>query len=470
MEFSEASAFFQSRFPPALETRTIGIENEYPLVYSSGEGIRYDIIAYLWNELAALGWELKQDSSTQRTVVAYQNGDGVGFRNMITTDAGFHTLEIGVTPTGSLQEGEETLKELLELVTTILAKRDVIVLGYGVQPIAPPRDENLAPRGRYRFLADDCNAGIIHTNSLDVHGIHQPGGIIVYPHDYSIFTLSAAAQTHVDVNWEEAVKAVNALNATAGLRVALMANSPLWRGQMTTNQANRELFWDWAWTNRHNQTSMPPHFLNLDHYLDYIFDFRCLMLQRESTYYQMDTRLPFRQFFLSGEGRTGLSPLGQQMMLYPTLEDINFQCGTAWWDARLQSAHGTVEDRCICNQPPQEHLAGAALTLGLVENLSELSEIAASLSVDHWREVRISACIHGMQAHYPGVDIVRLIQQMVDVARLGLEKRGLGEEAYLQPLYRRIAEQRSPADEVRERFNQGGVAALVQHCDMRNML
>jgi hypothetical protein len=50
---------------------------------------------------------------------------------------------------------------------------------------------------------------------------------------------------------------------------------------------------------------------------------------------------------------------------------------------------------------------------------------------------------------------------MLQVARRGLEKRGLGEGEYLAPLFDRQHSGRSPADEAGEIFSKGGVSALV---------
>jgi Glutamate-cysteine ligase family 2(GCS2) len=92
-----------------------------------------------------------------------------------------------------------------------------------------------APRGRYRILERSWDGP-----ADPVHNIY-------------LLTLSAATQTHVDTTRDEAVAAVNGLNATAGLRIALLGNSPIWNGKDSAHHAARELFWDWS----HARSSHP---------------------------------------------------------------------------------------------------------------------------------------------------------------------------------------------------------------------
>ena len=53
-------------------------------------------------------------------------------------------------------------------------------------------------------------------------------------------------------------------------------------------------------------------------------------------------------------------------------------------------------------------------------------------------------------------------RRMVDVARRGLERRGEeSPERALGPLYRRIEERRSPAEDLLREYRRGGVQALL---------
>jgi hypothetical protein len=89
--------------------------------------------------------------------------------------------------------------------------------------------------------------------------------------------------------------------------------------------------------------------------------------------------------------------------------------------------------------------------------------------MDQWRNIRLAACAQGMQASYPGIDLIPLMTDMVEIAAEGLRQRGLDEELYLAPLYERLAAHRCPADEAQAVFVEGGATALVDRFDMHKL-
>lgn len=462
MQVNDIVRFAESQYRYSTDRgpRMIGIENEYPVVTRTGEGIPWSTLAYLWAELAKRGWEMHRDGTTREIIAATKVRPGLEnapYRNYdtIETDTGFHTMEISLAPTQTVQEAEEVSGTLLSMVSEIFAERDAVILGYGIQPFTGPRAENLAPKGRYRFFEEDSSNYFISADEgIDLHAL----------------TLSAASQTHVEVSSDEAIAAVNAISALAGLRVMLFANSPVWKGMVSEYKAIRQLFWGWCYPDRASQVGIPPRFHDFHQYIDYILDFRQQTIKRGDTYYKLDYHKPFRDFITNDSGSTGTTVAGEKELLHPRLEDINFECGIAWLDARLQPAYGTIEERSCCQQPYGSQFAPAALNLGLIENLDATIELANQLSRDQWRGVRSSACIYGMQASLPGTDLQMLLRKMVDIANKGLQKRGLGEEMYLIPLYQRIIHQRCPGDDILEWFSDGGVEELVRYCDIRTAL
>ena len=49
---------------------------------------------------------------------------------------------------------------------------------------------------------------------------------------------------------------------------------------------------------------------------------------------------------------------------------------------------------------------------------------------------------------------------------MGLKRRGLGEEVYLEPLQQRLTTKQNPAVKASEIFNQGGIKALIKARDI----
>jgi hypothetical protein len=55
-----------------------------------------------------------------------------------------------------------------------------------------------------------------------------------------------------------------------------------------------------------------------------------------------------------------------------------------------------------------------------------------------------------------------MAEQMLSVARTGLERRGLGEEEYLVPLEVRAREGKCPADDAAQEMRKSGIPGLLK--------
>ncbi len=418
--------------------------------------VRPEVIEDIWRQLNLCGWQTQKDEVTGKVVGATRPREDIHKSynlDVITTECGYSTIEIAQAPAPSLMEAERYLQKLIASLTTILEQHRAYLIGYGVQPRAAPSHSYQAPKGRYELLYQiwrDEHPHSSGTRSPDLH------------------CLNAATQAQIEVTAEEAIPALNALNATSGLRIALLANSPIWSGKRSDYKAIRQIFWNWCWPERRQQFGIPITFQNLDHYLEHLFDFRGLAARRNGQVYWIDNHQSFRQLYLTGSIQGRLLD-GEEIVIEPEVQtDIGLQSSFAWFDARLQPLYGTIEDRIACQQPPQEHLCASALTLGLVENARPLIEMANQLSLDQWREIRNLACIHGLSFQYPGVDSRALVSKIVEIARQGLRMRGLGEEIYLSPLDRRLESGQGPADQAIAIFNQEGITGLIRARDMRH--
>jgi gamma-glutamylcysteine synthetase len=438
--------------------RAVGLENEYILVSADGTIISPTIIENLWDDLIALQWEAIFSENTQ-TIVGVKkarpnNAVSTHAYDVITTDLGYAILEIDLAPAYSLHDAYVHLRALLRTVAGILERYQAYMLGYGVQPVTGPSPLYMGKSSRYKMFWDMCNEEHQNTN---------------HPYRVDLHTIDAACQTHVEVSASEVIPVMNVLNATAGLRIALLANSPIWRGQASGYQAIRQLFVEWSWPSRTQQMGIPPRFWDLEHYINFLLDLKAMFVQRDQQLYRINNQLPFRRLFVDPEGMIGVSADGQTRQITAELEDIYTQNGCSWFCVRPQPAYGTIEDRVSCQQPPQEPLCASALTLGLVENYQELTKLASILSLDQWRSVRSLASKSALRLRYPYLDLYPNLKYMLDVAQRGLLRRNLGEEVFLNPLYRRLGQQRSPADDIRALFCSHGLDALVAYSDMRLM-
>lgn len=123
------------------------------------------------------------------------------------------------------------------------------------------------------------------------------------------------------------------------------------------------------------------------------------------------------------------------------------------------------ENRVNDQQPPEELLSVPALTLGLVSALDESARQIASYNWDTLRRARVAAYCHGLSEDAAGpLDLRELAGTMLDLATLGLERRGLGEEHYLAPLKQRLENCICPADEMCQYYFESGVPGIVDRC------
>jgi len=65
------------------------------------------------------------------------------------------------------------------------------------------------------------------------------------------------------------------------------------------------------------------------------------------------------------------------------------------------------------------------------------------------------------------IDVPRLARQILALARAGLVRRDVGEEAYLENLQRRITDRQSHSELILELANTKGIDAVVERLAMR---
>lgn len=437
--------------PRKKTTRKIGLECEFPVVFESGEAVSYDIIRKMFQYLEMKGFLLHKDEGTGEIVAAdfaMSMGKGrFGYKkDTIGTDVGYCTVEVSFSPEENLMLLESHVKQVINLLVGYFSRHKCRILGYGVQPLTKPNKSLLANKGRYIFFEQDSlNRFIDPHDGVDLH----------------VFTTSAANQVHIDIYRDEAIRAVNVLNGLAGLQIAFGVNAPIWKGRVDEQwKAIREIFWDYGWTNRLDQIGIPKKFKDYSDYVAYISSFRPLMVKRQGEYIKILGRKTFLEF-LTNKSSVGLRVNGNNVLLRPNLNDIHFQAGFAWFDARLAPAYGTLEARVCCQQPPGETLIVPAFVLGVVENLEKAEKLLGQFRWTEWQKLRFEALRHALSSCIGEKEVLPMVNELVDIAEKGLNKRKLGEEKYLVPLKIRLKDKKSPADRAIDIFKTKGLSGVL---------
>jgi gamma-glutamylcysteine synthetase len=152
----------------------------------------------------------------------------------------------------------------------------------------------------------------------------------------------------------------------------------------------------------------------------------------------------------------------------PDFQAFLFHEHYIWNSARLRAAYGTLEVRPACQQPWGEHMAAAALILGLAEASHVIfGYIQDTLGDDYWNELRVyhqQAIRHGLAAPQPAPEF---LPEIVQRAQAGLVTRGFGEEALLTPIWSRLSRRQNPAQRARAVFQADGLAAMIEAAAVR---
>ncbi len=399
------------------ERKDVGIEKEILAV--DGEGNMADIATRVWPYLLKEGYKPIYDSYYKDQVVAFDAGN-----DQIALDAGKGTFEIIMRPHKTVKESEKRMKQLLSVILSVCEKESIKVLALGCQPVTRALRENWNRKQRYEVL-------------LDYFG--DP----VYP-----ASLSASDQVHVDVAEEEIVSVINVMNGMAGLFVVLFANCPIFDGP-NEYKAYREVIWDKLGVDRTGLPLLPMS--SLEDYLARTWEMKCIMASDGEKFYSPD--VSFKDFVEEMDD-------DQVYKAYEVHE------GSVWFCARPR-VYGTIELRPAGLQPWDDMMAVPALALGLLENLNESEMFIKQFRWDTLRALRMEAVKKGFEIDFFGKSVDKWVKEIVDLASKGLEKRGDGDEKYLDALYERIDKKEAPVDRGRQYLKKGGLPLLLEKSSLK---
>jgi len=424
--------------------RRIGAELKFPLVAADGSAASRETVDALWAHLAQIGWTPVVDTLTDRVVGAEKPGP----RNasVASCETGYCKTEFSLAHVADLFELRKAVEKLKAELEPFAEKHGVHFLGYGIHPVSRPGKSLLLKKERSSFWdkAVPSNRIIPPEDGDDVH----------------MFTVNAGSHVHVSVGADEAIAAVNVLAGFAGAQIALGAHSNVWKGELDPDYASvAESLWD-RWRPARERCGVPPKaFADLEDYVRTIEGLRPIYVKREEGPVILRVYESFADYFAAKEA-TGETLQGKPVGVTPREADIGVHNSCYWYTVRI-SRYFTVENRVFDQQPPGELLSPAAVTLGLVSAWQEGWEELKGYAWDDLRVARISACKSGMAGRVDGLPLRDLAGRMLEIAALGLRRRGRGEEQFLAPLQKRQRENQCPADEVAALFRDGRIGALL---------
>jgi len=414
----ELAARFFGHFPKsAPRLRTIGREAEYPVVRPDGQA---GDVPELLEQLAGLpGYEAVRADDMLVAVRAKSH--------TFSTEVGLGTIELISEPCTDLSELKDLHESAMETLFGVCAEQGQVVLGLGMQPFSGAALTGMTPKPRYQILLETIGPGWLW------------------------FTLTASDQLHVDISRDELLPYTNLGNALSAVTIALCANSSLRENRPLDFCSGREAGMGQigAADGRHGIPGAP--FDSESSFIAQATRQQLVMQKKAGVAFAYDgTFLDYlaERGDLDAEGRWEAFLLHEHYI---------------WHSARPRSAQTTLELRSACQQPWPEHLAAAALNLGMVQAAPRLIEfVESSFGAESWR---ILHRYHG--------DVVRqglgaseptdgFLQGVLDRCAEALEARGRGEAQYLTPLYARLARRENPAQHVLRCWKEGGLTSVLR--------
>jgi carboxylate-amine ligase len=320
--FAEGGSVLDHKFG-AGEPYTLGVEEEYMLL----DGDTLDLVQHVETVLAAtVGHELEA---------------------RVNPELMQSVLEIATPVCRTPAEVEGELRKLRGYVTGLASEQGMRVGSAGTHPFSLFERQRITARDRYRHLVDQLQ--YIARREL-IFGLH----------------------IHVAVDdAEKAVKVVNGLLAHLSSLLALSANSPFWRGELTGLASSRQMVFA-----AFPRSGPPPRFRDYADYAEVVGQLE----------------------------KTGC------------IADYTH----IWWDIRLHPRFGTVEIRiCDAVTRVEDAVALAAFCQALVKMYSEHYAVGAEIPSYHrilTTENKWLAARYGLEA--PVMDLATGRRNRIPVAQL----------------------------------------------------
>ena len=396
------------------ENQLVGGEYERAIVRPNGKPIFYDEqfgIRWFLNQFAKRwGWKAKFEG--ENIIALTKNGASI-------------TLE----PGGQFELSGAPHADLQDLVTEFSTNRDQVKMlaqtaGFvpitcGLTPITSIENINWMPKGRYKIMREY---------------LPQKGDLALY-----MMKGTTSVQANYDFkNEEDCAKKVQLCAMMAPLTTAIFANSPLYRNRPTTYMSFRGHIWTRTDPDR---TGFPPGLRNdfgFEKWVNYLLDVPMMFIHRDQWIHARGKS--FREFITNGiEGH------------FPNEEDWELHMTSVFPEVRIKR---TIEVRGADCVNHDLAIAFCALFTGLLYDATALDQgLAILCEFDSYedRSKRFDiACLHGLEGQLGGKTYAQWAEQLVDIAKSGLERHQPHAANLLDPLIQQIQRGYSPARQLLE--------------------
>ena len=424
----------------------VGVEIEIPIINREKTAVNFMIVHKVTNEFLETFKQFKRNVIDHNghtcSLIDKKTGDIVSY------DCSYNNLEFSLGKETNLNNVHQRFSKYYTFFKETFEKYNHTLTGFGVNPYRKYNKHIPIPSERYQMLYH-------HLCSYSRYS-----KLPKYFHDHPEYGMfSSASQIQLDVEKKDLIRTINTFSKLEPLKAILFSNSVL----LEENEellCCRDMFWQDSThgINLHNIGMYETELEDIEDLLKYIESLNIYCTMRDGFYINFPTTNImeyFKQETIHGE----FCDKGKydQVEFTPELNDIKYLRSFKFLDLTYR---GTIEYRSACTQPIKDAMTVAAFQLGLKHNLDKLEKILDEDEVIYHQgytatELRKLLVNRKLPSFIDEEKLYQLLEQILDLAKEGLEKRGYGEEKYLKGLYERVEKHTNPALTLLNSLNNG---------------
>ncbi|EWM52245.1 glutamylcysteine synthetase [Ruminococcus flavefaciens] len=440
-------AIYDKYIAPTKKERPdyIGVEIEMPVVDLGGTPVDENIsisVAEKFTEHFGFAPEGHDSYGSLTSAKHSPTGDILSF------DCCYSNLELSFGKAVSLFEVKERFEKYCKFLNSEFSKYNYTLTGMGVNPHADINHNKPIQNERYRMLYHYLHSYPRHTKEVDIRFHERP--------DFGTFT--SASQVQLDVRYDELTDVINVFGMLEPYKALLFANSYL--PDYPQFLCVRNMLWEYSMQgyNPHNVGMFAQKLSGIEELVDYIGTQSIYCTMRDGKYVDF-TPVTIDEYFsrssIEGEYYDGESY--RRISFSPESNDIEYLRTFKFEDLTFR---GTIEYRSSCCQPLSEAMTVAAFHTGLKEQLYELKELLENDRIIYSHgfnaiELQNMLSKRKLPDFLDETEVEKQLINILDIAAVGLKKRGLGEEVLLAPLYERAERHTNPARTMLEGISKG---------------
>ena len=432
--------------PTKEKKNFIGIEIEVPIINLNKEPVDFEIVHKITGKFQ------KEFSSFSPNGIDY-DGNTFSLKNsdnsdIVCYDCSYNNIEFAMGREKDLFTINNRFTTYYNYVKEEFEKYNYTLTGMGINPYRKYNKEVPIPSDRYLMLYH-------HLKSFNKYN-----NISMYFHDYPGYGMfSSASQVQLDVHYEDLIKTINTFTKIEPIKALLFSNSVL----MDKNKhltCFRDALWEYSThgINPHNIGMYDVDFEDIDDIINYLETLNIYCVMRDGAYINFESINLLEYFnkeFIIGEIYN--KNRYEKIEIKPNINDIDYLRAFKFINLTFR---GTVEFRSVCTQPIRDTMSVAAFHLGLKEKIGELNTFMSKDQVIYHKgytasELRKLLIQDELPPFINKKELCELTNNILDIAKEGLCKRGLGEEIFLKPLYNRVKYHTNPGKEMINSLHDG---------------